>query len=227
MSPALPLIFRIGAGLSGRKKPSAASSWLEILGFPADSLVISCNHSMPNSRKNRLVCVLLLADFLLLSSCWPLNPSASVRLMIVNPVNGSSISGSSTRLLLRCVGACDDRAVNVTFSNGENLQVCALHTCIILNSTSFGCLVNKYAYQVHTFGSEASIDIEDLPFGFNTVAVELLPVDAGPLVPPGSAGFSDQVVFFAHPRDDAIGQSTHDVNLLRLLPPSSPVIVGR
>ena len=179
---------------------------------------------MPNSRKKWLVCVLLLADFLL-SSCWPLNPSASVRLIIVNPVNGSSISGSSTRLLLRCVGACDDRAVNVTFSNGENLQVHC--TRIIINSTSFGCLFNKYAFQVHTFGSEASIDIEDLPFGFNKVAVELLPVEASPLVPPGSAGFSDQVIFFAHPREVAIGQSMHDVNSLRLLPPSSPIIVGR
>ena len=43
--------------------------------------------------------------------------------MIVHPVNGSSSSSSSTRLLLRCAGACDGRTVNVTFSNGENFQV--------------------------------------------------------------------------------------------------------
>jgi hypothetical protein len=74
------------------------------------------------SRKRTFAIVVFVALFLF-ASCSSLSPSESARIMIVHPVNGSSCSGSSTRLLLRCVGACDDLAVIVSFSSGETLQV--------------------------------------------------------------------------------------------------------
>jgi len=70
----------------------------------------------------RFAHVLFTACFIL-SSCTSLSFHDSARLMIVHPVNGSTTTSSSTRLLLRCVGACDDRGALVTFSSGENLQV--------------------------------------------------------------------------------------------------------
>jgi hypothetical protein len=102
--------------------------------------------ALVNSSKCWFSLGFLLAN-LLLSSCLPSSLSDSARLIIAHPVNGSSSSGSSTRLLLRCAGACDGRAVNVTFSNGENFQV-KITSCTVFNQSAFGIVLS---YAIHFF----------------------------------------------------------------------------
>lgn len=149
------------------------------------------------SRKRTFAIVVFVALFLF-ASCSSLSPSESARIMIVHPVNGSSCSGSSTRLLLRCVGACDDLAVIVSFSSGETLQV-------------------------HT---SASVDIEDLPSGWNKISVELLAQDLSQPMLYGSELLRDEVSFFVLLREGDAGPGSQGGEALRLMPPSAPIVIG-
>ena len=76
-------------------------------------------------------------------------------------------------------------------------------------------------------GTSASIEIEDIPLGLNKISVELLAVGRGRLVLPGSESFRDEVAFFVIPIEEVLGQAHHVDNMLRLQPPSAPVIIGR
>jgi hypothetical protein len=76
-------------------------------------------------------------------------------------------------------------------------------------------------------GSSASVEIEDLPSGLNKISAEHVAVGGGRPVLPCSERFRDEVVFFVHPVEEEPEQAYHEENMLRLLPPSAPVIIGR
>jgi len=78
--------------------------------------------------------------------------------------------------------------------------------------------------QVHT---AASVDIEDLPLGWNKISVELLASNLSQLQPYGGGGFRDEVIFFVSPREAEEGERMDEADFLRLLPPSGIIVIGR
>ncbi len=162
----------------------------------------------------------------LFTSCSSMPHRHSARITIVHPVNGSS-SGSSARLLFRCAGACDDRAAVVSFSNGESLQV-QCSACILFKSATFDNhefgVADLIEFQVH---ASASVDVEDLPLGWNKISVELLAQDLSHGVLYGSELFRDEVMLFVRSEEEAVGPGLNGEEELRLLPPSAAIVIGR
>ena len=163
----------------------------------------------------------------LFASCSSMPHRDSARITIAHPVNGSSSSGRSARLLFRCAGACDDRAAVVSFSNGESLQVhcsaCILFKSATFDNNEFG-VVDVTEFQVH---ASASVDVEDLPLGWNKISVELLAQDLSHGVLYGSALFRDEVMLFVRSEEEAAGPGLHGEEELRLLPPAAAIVIGR
>ena len=84
--------------------------------------------------------------------------------------------------------------------------------------------ITYFLIQVH---STASVEIEDLPLGLNRISAELLAYDASDAAAQGSAGFRDEVIFFVETREYVHGHEVDESHLLRLQPPSGPLVIGR
>jgi hypothetical protein len=84
--------------------------------------------------------------------------------------------------------------------------------------------ITYFLIQVH---STASVEIEDLPLGLNRISAELLAYDAGDAAAQGSAGFRDEVIFFVETIEYVHGHEVDEAHLLRLQPPSGPLVIGR
>lgn len=85
-------------------------------------------------------------------------------------------------------------------------------------------MANHSRFQVHT---SASVDIEDLPSGWNKISVELLAQDLSQPMLYGSELLRDEVSFFVLLREGDAGPGSQGGEALRLMPPSAPIVIGR
>ena len=75
--------------------------------------------------------------------------------------------------------------------------------------------------------TSASVDIEDLPLGWNNVSADLVAQDVGQTSHNGCELFRDEVTFFVGSREDAAEPGALGEEVLKLLPPAQPIIIGR